>query len=158
VDGTVVASASSISVTANEALSDVRTVTLDGQPTAAPAISGSAASFATGSLATGPHTLAGTLVDLGGQTRFFLVHFTVWSGVTSDFPYIEKNSYLPTGTSLTSVDGIERVVLPASVVTDPGTGDWLVLRVDPSPALTSPVAGYATASEPVSVTARWAIG
>ena len=156
-DGAVVASASSISVTANEALSDVRNVTLDARPTAAPAVSGATASFATGALATGPHTLAGTLVDLGGETRFFLVHFTVWSGPAADVPYVEKNSLLATGTSLTSVDGAERVVMPGAAVADPGTGDWLVLRVDPSPALTSPAAGYAAASETVSVTARWAI-
>ena len=64
-------------VTANGALSAVTGPTLDGVATPAPTISGPTATFATGPLADGPHTFAGTLVDLVGKTTPFTIHFTV---------------------------------------------------------------------------------
>ncbi|MDQ2982974.1 MAG: Ig-like domain-containing protein, partial [Actinomycetota bacterium] len=156
-DGSTVASASSISLTANEPLNGILVAMLDGAPAVAPTISGATASFATGGLATGPHTLAGRLEDLGGQTRYFLLHFTVWSGTAADYPYVEKNSPLATGTTVTSTDTRTRVVTPANVVADPGTGDWLVLRLDPMPAPAGLPAGFDAGGGVVDVTARWAV-
>ena len=144
-DGATIGSAGSIAVTASEALSSVTGVRLDGGVTGAPAIVGSTATFATGPLADGPHTLAGTLVDVVGKTAPFTTHFTIVSPDPADlpfvetvggrrladWPYVEINAFPNVSTTLRSPDG------DATVTMVPGTysssTDYLVLRVDPNP-------------------------
>ena len=93
--------ASSISVTASEPLAAVAGVTLDGGATGAPTISGATATFATGPLADGPHTLAGTLVDAAGKTARFTTHFTIVSGPPpANWPYVEMNAFQGLTTTL----------------------------------------------------------
>jgi len=150
-DGSTISGASSIAATASEALSAVAGPTLDGVATAAPAISGATATFATGPLADGPHTLAGTLVDLAGKAASFTTHFTIVSGPPpADWPYIEMNA-LP-GTTLHSTDG-------GAAVTTLGTyssTDHLVLRIDPdSPA--SIGGGFATNALVYDVSCYWSL-
>ena len=153
-DGSTIASASSIAVTASEALSAVTGATLDGAATGAPTISGATATFATGPLADGPHTLAGTLVDLAGKTAPFTTHFTIVSGPPpADWPYVEMNAFPGVTTTLTSTDG------GATVTMHPTTWsstDHLVLRIDPNP----PAAiggGFATSTLVYDVTCYWSL-
>ena len=75
--GSTVLSAASIGLVASESLAGIDGATLDGAAAPAPAISGTNATFATGLLAPGAHTLAGTLRDLAGKTTAFTVGFTV---------------------------------------------------------------------------------
>ncbi|MGB2952711.1 MAG: chitobiase/beta-hexosaminidase C-terminal domain-containing protein, partial [Gaiellaceae bacterium] len=157
-EGAVVATVSSIDVTATEDLAGFDSPTLDGAPIPAPTISGPTASFATGALATGPHTLGGRLRDAVGNTRFVLVHFTVWSGVAVDYPYVEANSPFASGVTLIAVDGSSHVQVPADALADPGTGDWPVLRVDPDPAPAGLQNGYGVVGQVVGVSMSWAIG
>ena len=98
--------ASSISVTASEALASVTGATLDAGGTGAPTISGATATLATGPLADGPHTLAGTLVDAAGKTSRFTTHFTIVSGPPpANWPYVEMNAFPGVTTTLSSSDG-----------------------------------------------------
>jgi hypothetical protein len=151
-DGATIGGASSIAVTASEDLSAVTAVTLDGGATATPAISGATATFATGPLGDGPHTLAGTLVDLAGKTSFFTTHLTIVSGPPpADWPYVEMNALPNTTATLTSTDG------GATVTTNdmPGSStDHLVLRIDPNPAAVIG-AGFATGDLVYDVTCYW---
>jgi hypothetical protein len=154
VDGSTIASASSISITASEALAAVTGVTLDGGATSAPAISGATATFATGPLANGPHTLAGTLVDLAGKASTFTTHFTIISGPPpADWPYVEMNA-LPGVTA--TLDSSES---GASITTDgaySSSSDHLVLRVDPNPPAVLG-GGFATDSLVYDVSYYWSL-
>ncbi len=105
-DGSTIAAASSIAVTASESLSAVTGATLDGAATVAPTIAGATATYATGALGDGPHTLAGTLVDLAGKTTPFTTHFTIVSGPPpADWPYVEMNAFPGVPATLASTDG-----------------------------------------------------
>ena len=153
-DGSTIGSASSISVTASEALAAVTGVTLDGGATSAPTLSGATATVATGPLADGPHTLAGTLVDLVGKTSTFTTHFTIVSGPPpADWPYVEMNA-LPGVTA--TLDSSEN---GASITTNgayTSSSDHLVLRVDPNPpAVVS--GGFATDSLVYDVSYYWSL-
>ena len=144
--------ASSISVTASEPLAAVTGLLLDGSGTGVPTISGSTATLATGPLADGPHTLAGSLVDLTGKTAPFTTHFTIVTGSPADWPYVEMNTFPGVTTTLTSSDG------GASVTTrdtHTGSADHLVLRIDPEPP---GVAGDFTSGLNVyDVTSYWSL-
>ena len=63
----IVASATQIAITASEDIAALTGVTLDGAATAAPTISGATATFNTGALATGTHTLSGNVRDAAGN-------------------------------------------------------------------------------------------
>ncbi len=154
VDGSTIGSASSISVTASEALAAVTGLTLDGGATSAPTIVGATATVATGPLADGPHTLAGTLVDLVGKTSAFTTHFTIVSGSPpADWPYVEMNALPGVTATLDSTDG------GASVTTDgsySSSSDHLVLRIDPNP----PAAvdgGFATNALVYDISYYWSL-
>jgi len=152
-DGSTLSSASSIDVTASEDLSAVTAPTLDGIPVAAPSISGATASFATGPLAGGPHTLAGTLVDLAGKTAAFTTHLTIVSGSPpADWPYVEMNAFAGVSATLGSTDGGATATIDAPS----GSGDHLVIRIDPSPpAIVG--GGFATGSLVYDVSAYWSL-
>jgi hypothetical protein len=152
-DGSTIGSASSISVTASEVLSAVTGATLDGGATGVPTISGATATFATGPLADGPHTLAGTLVDLVGKTSHFTAHFTIVSSPPTDWPYVEMNALPAVSTTLSSSDGGAHVTTHGAYSS---SADHLVLRIDPSP----PAAigdGFATDSLVYDITCYWSL-
>ena len=94
-DGSKVAAAGSLTVTANEDLADVFGSAIDGSAVAG-AVSGSTVTF-TQAFAAGPHTLSGELEDLAGNRTPIRVHFTVWNTTGGDYPYIEKNSFASSG-------------------------------------------------------------
>ena len=153
-DGSTLAGASSITVTASETLSAVTGVTLDGAATGAPALSGSTATFATGALADGPHVLAGTLVDLVGKSTPFTTHLTIVSGPPpADWPYVEMNAFPGVATTLGSTDGNATVTITAPPA---GAADHLVLRVDPSPPAVVG-GGFSTGSLVYDVTCYWSL-
>jgi hypothetical protein len=152
-DGSTVSTASSISVTANEALASVTGVTLDAGGTGAPTISGATATLATGPLADGPHTLAGTLVDTAGKTSRFMTHFTIVSGPPpANWPYVEMNTFPGVTTTLTSSDGAAAVTTTGA---DSTPADHLVLRIDPE--LPAVVDGFASGSLVYDVTSYWSL-
>jgi hypothetical protein len=155
-DGSIVGLVSSVAVTASETLLAVDSATLDGAPVSVTPAGTSFTVDASG-LGRGPHRLSGTLRDLAGRTRRFRVHFTIVTGGASDVWYVEKNASRTAATTLTAVDASATVTMPAGAWSDPGTGDWLVLRVDPVPAAS--IAGQTSllVSAIVDVTARWAL-
>jgi hypothetical protein len=76
-NGSIVASANQIAITASEDIAALTGVTLDGAATASPTISGATATFNTGSLANGTHTLSGTVRDAAGNSSAFSITFMV---------------------------------------------------------------------------------
>jgi Bacterial Ig domain len=154
-DGSTITGAGSITVTASEPLSAVTGARLDGGATGAPSLAGSTATFATGPLADGPHTLAGTLVDQVGKTSAFTTHFTIVSGPPpADWPYVEINASQGGATTLSSPDR------SATLTMAPGTysssTDHLVLRIDPNPPATIS-GGFATSALVYDVTCYWSL-
>ena len=154
-DGSTVDSAASLSITASEDAAGIANATLDGAPAPAQAVSGSTITL-DGPFADGPHTLAGELEDLAGNRRPIRVHFTVWSLAAADYPYVEKNSLSATAMSLRSASDTTTVTVPAAGWTGAPAGDWLVVRIDPSPA-PSVGNGFVARSEVLDVTAYWAL-
>ncbi|MBW3592701.1 MAG: PASTA domain-containing protein, partial [Actinobacteria bacterium] len=154
-DGATVAGATEIEVIASETIAQVVDATLDGAPTAAPTIAGSTLTFATGPLASGPHTLGGELEDESGMRTPFRVHFTVWDGPTADYPYVEKNTSASIATTLAATNGVFAATMPSAAWTASG-GDWLVLRIDPGPG-PDDGDGLEATGDVVDVTARWAL-
>jgi len=119
---------------------------------AAPSISGAVASFATGPLAYGPHTLAGTLVDLAGRTAAFTTHLTIVSGpAPADWPYVEMNAFAGVSATLGSTDGgaTATIVAPST-----GSSDHLVIRIDPNPPAVVG-GGFSTGSLVYDVSCYW---
>jgi Bacterial Ig-like domain (group 3) len=150
-DGTVLTSAASLAVTANETLANLEG-TIDGAP-ATPAVSGDTATFA-GPFADGPHTLAGELVDLAGNRKRILVHFTIWNQTAADFPWVEKNCYSGSPMTLRAADDNAQISVPAGAWSGAPAGDWLVVRIDPRPA--DPASGgFQSAGDVYRVTAYW---
>jgi hypothetical protein len=152
-DGEVVASAASLSLAANETLAEVE-ATIDGAA-AAPALAGATATFA-GPFTDQPHTLEADLVDLAGNRRHVLVHFTVWGLATADYPWVEKNSYASASTTLTAADDKAEIRVPSGAWTGAPSGDWLVVRIDPRPAA-GDSDGFQPAGDIYDVTAYWAL-
>jgi hypothetical protein len=76
-NGSIVASANQIAIAASENIGSLTGVTLDGAAAAAPTISGPNATFNTGALANGTHTLAGTVRDAAGNSSAFSITFLV---------------------------------------------------------------------------------
>ncbi|MGE5690197.1 MAG: OmpL47-type beta-barrel domain-containing protein [Pseudomonadota bacterium] len=150
---TVPAAPGVITVTASEALS-AATATIDGGAVAS-GVSGASLSIAPGALATGPHTVAGTLTDLSGKTAAYRVHFTILSGSPSTLPYVERNASATAATSLTAVDGASRVIVPAGATSS--VSDWLVIRIQPIAASSVSPSPAGQPSSVVDVTARWAL-
>ncbi|MEO8290797.1 MAG: PASTA domain-containing protein [Gaiellaceae bacterium] len=154
-DGATVASASSASLTATLALASIQNPKLDGAPVGI-SLSGSGVTFSTGPLAAGPHTISGSLEGLDSQTTPFLLHFTVWSGATSDYPYVEKNSVAGEQMQLTTANGDVQVLVPANAWSGGASGDWAVFRADPAPAPAA-TGGLAGATDLYTVSAFWAL-
>ena len=154
-DGATIGSVGSIAVTASEALSAVTGARLDGGVTGAATLVGSIATFATGPLADGPHTLAGTLVDDVGKTAPFMTHFTIVSGPPpADWPYVEINAATSATTTLHSSDGGATLAMATGTYSSPA--DHLVLRIDPKPAA-SIAGGFATGALVYDVTSYWSL-
>ena len=128
---------------------------LDGSPAPAPTVVGNLVTY-TQAFDPGPHTLAGELEDLAGNRQPIRIHFTVWSGATVDYPFIEKNSMAATPMSLRSPSDTTTVTVPAGAWSGAPANDWLVLRLDPQPA-TGVSGGFQSASEVLNVTAYWAL-
>src|SRR5205814_2998458 len=81
VDGSVVASVSSVSAVASESIGSIAALSLDGAPAAIQAaINGASLTFPTGALAPGVHAITGRLVDLAGLSSPFRINLTVPSG------------------------------------------------------------------------------
>ena len=76
-NGSIVASHDQIAITASEDIAALTGVTLDGAATAAPTISGATATFNTGTLANGTHTLTGTVRDAANNSSAFSITFMV---------------------------------------------------------------------------------
>ncbi len=154
-DGTAPATASSIAFDTSEVVT-LTGVTLDGNPAVAPTITGTHADFATGALAPGPHTLAGTLNDAVGKTTPFRIHFTVYPTPTATAPYTEKNTTLASATTLNAADGSSSVTMPANDWSGGIPSDWLVVRVDPTAPTAAPAATMQLTAV-VDVSAYWAL-
>jgi hypothetical protein len=154
-DGSTIASAGSIELVAGEDVAGVVDARLDGSPLPAPTISGQTVTYTT-ALSDGPHTLAGELEDLAGNRTPIRLHFTVWSLATHDYPYVEKNSFAASTMSVRSASDTTTVTIRAGSWTGAPAGDWLVVRVDPSPA-GSVGNGFVAASELLDVSAYWAL-
>jgi hypothetical protein len=154
-EGSTVTSASSIILGTSESATPVG-VTLDGQPTVAPVISGTSITYNTGPLGVGPHTLAGELQDSSGKKAPFRVHFTVWTASGSLAPYVEKNTSSSSSTTVDSSNGFTAATMPAGAWSSAGA-DWIVLRVTPMPAPSGLTNGFAPGPEALDVTAWWAL-
>jgi hypothetical protein len=76
-NGSIVAGASQIVITATEDIAALTGVTFDGAPAAAPTVSGTTATFNTGVLSPGAHTLSGTVRDAAGNSSAFSITFMV---------------------------------------------------------------------------------
>jgi hypothetical protein len=153
-DGSTVASASAISLVANEVATPVG-VTLDGGSTVAPVVSGTHIDYNTGALAVGAHILAGTLRDASGKTAPFRVHFTVYSGSGSP-PPVNKNTSPSSATTVTSADGFASATMPSGAWSVSGN-DWIVLRIAPAAAPSGLTNGFAPGPEALDVSAHWAL-
>ncbi|MGH7359029.1 MAG: Ig-like domain-containing protein, partial [Candidatus Rokuibacteriota bacterium] len=154
-DGSTLAAAGSLQIVASEDVAGIVGATIDGSAAPAPAVSGSTVTY-TQSFPAGPHTLAGELEDLAGNRQPIRVHFTTWSTVTADYPYVEKNSMSVSSTSLRSTSDTTTVTVPAGAWTGAPAGDWLVVRIDPQPAAGGS-GGFEPATEILDVTAYWAL-
>ncbi|HEX5468479.1 MAG TPA: Ig-like domain-containing protein, partial [Gaiellaceae bacterium] len=133
-DGSKVAAAGSVTVTADESLARLANATVDGS-VAVGVVAGSTFTF-TQAFAEGPHTLAGELEDAAGNCTPIRVHFTVLSADPGDgnYPYIEKNSWTSPATTLAATNGTGQLTVPAGAWSGAPAGDWLVARLDPRPA------------------------
>ena len=155
-DGAVTATANSIAFDTSEDVT-LSGVTLDGNPTVAPTITGTHVDYATGALSAGPHTLAGTLTDAVGKQTPFLLHVTVFTpsgpGTT---PYVEKNASLAHSTTVDAADGDSSMTMPANAWTGGNPSDWLVIRVAPELPSAAPAAPMALTSV-VDASAYWAL-
>src|SRR4051812_8789177 len=154
-DGTTTASAASAALTTNVALATVQSATLDGSPVGT-TLAGTQLTFTTGALASGPHTIAGVLEGIDGQTTPFRLHFTVWTGTATDYPYVEMNSPAGEQIQLDSTDGGARLEVPASAWSGGASGDWAVFRVDPS-AAPATTGGLAATTDLYTVSSFWAL-
>ena len=154
-DGELVASAASLSVTADEDLAGIANAELDGAAAPSPTVSGATATY-TVAFTDGPHTLTGDLVDAAGNTRTIQVHFTAWALAAADYPWIEKNSFPSSAMSLTAANGEGAISVPAGAWSGAPAGDWLVVRIDPRPAA-AVGGGFETAGDIYDVTAHWAL-
>ncbi|HEX3256840.1 MAG TPA: Ig-like domain-containing protein, partial [Gaiellaceae bacterium] len=153
-DGSKVAAAGSLAVTANEDLANVFGSQIDGNP-AGGAVSGSTVTF-TQAFADGPHTLSGELQDLAGNRTPIRVHFTVWNATGGDYPYIEKNSFAAAAMTLAATNGVGQLTVPAGAWSGAPAGDWLVARVDPRPA-GAVTTGFQANGDIYEVSAYWAL-
>jgi hypothetical protein len=154
-DGTTVASAAALQISASEDVAAIVNAMVDGSPAPAPTIVGNLVTY-TQAFSAGPHTLAGELEDLAGNRQPIRIHFTAWSGATVDYPFSEKNSMPTTSMSLRSPSDTTTVTVPAGAWSGAPAGDWLVVRLDPQPA-TGVSGGFQSASEVLNVTAYWAL-
>jgi hypothetical protein len=155
-DGSTVSSASAIGLVASEAATPVG-VTLDGNATVAPIVSGTSITYNTGALGVGAHVLAGELQDAAGKRAPFRVHFTVWSSTSgSAAPPVEANTTTSTGTTVTSADGFASATMPAGAWSSAGA-DWIVLRITPTAPPSGLTNGFGAGPEALDVTARWAL-
>jgi hypothetical protein len=118
-------------------------------------VAGSSVAY-TDVFADGPHTLAGDLTDLAGNSRAILIHFTVWSLAAADYPWVEANSFPGAPTSLDATNGEATITVPAGAWNGAPSGDWLVIRIDPRPPATVGN-GFQTAGDIYDVTAHWAL-
>src|SRR5439155_16486062 len=110
--------------------------------------------YGTGTLGVGPHTLAGELQDPAGKKAPFRVHFTVYASGSA--PYVDKNTSSSSSTTVTSADGFAAATMPAGAWSST-SGDWLVLRIAPTPAPSGLTNGFGPGPEALDVTAWWAI-
>ena len=139
-DGAVTASASSLTLTASEDLASTTQLKLDGVAAGfVPSLTGPSASFATGALSDGNHSLTGWLRDTAGNLAPFRLNLTIANGASTEQPDTTKNVSSSFPTTLSSVDGATTVTTPANVwqAAPPQAQDFLVLRIDPSPASAS---------------------
>ena len=159
-DGSTVASASAIAFDLSEDAT-LSAITLDGNATVAPTITGSHVSFATGALTDGPHTLKATLTDASGNAADAQLHFTIYQPSSSSTqPAVEANTSSTASTTVTAADGTWSMTIPAGAMpagSDPNT--WVVVRLDPTtPALVPAAPAGMTLQRIVEVIARWTDG
>ena len=154
-DGSTIGSTSGVAVAASEDVAGIVGAEIDGAAAPAPTVAGNTVTY-TQSFAPGPHLLAGELEDLAGNRQPIRIHFTTWSTVGADYPYVEKNSDSSTSMSLRSASDTTTVTVPEGSWSGAPAGDWLVLRIDPQPAAGG-AGGFQPASEVLDVTAYWAL-
>ena len=154
-DGEVLASAGLLTLVASENVSGIANATIDGSPAPAPVVAGPSIAY-TDFFADGPHTLAGDLTDLAGNSSPIRVHFTVWSLAAADYPWVEANSFPTATTSLAAANGDGIINVPTGAWSGAPAGDWLVVRIDPRPPA-AVANGYQTAGDVYDVTAYWAL-
>jgi hypothetical protein len=154
-DGSTIAAAGSLAVVAGEDVAGIANAEIDGAPAPVPTVAGDTVTYAS-AFANGPHTLSGELEDLAGNRQAIRVHFTVWTGPSADYPYVEKNSFAGTTIALRMASDTATLTVPSGAWSGAPAGDWLVVRLDPQPA-TGLSGGFQAASEAIDVTAYWAL-
>ena len=92
-NGSIVATANVITITASEDIASVTGGTLDGAPSVMPMLSGAVATFNVGSLSDGAHTLEGTIHDAAGKSSAFSITFMV--GVPAPAPSTGGGTFDP---------------------------------------------------------------
>ncbi len=92
-NGSIVATANLITITASEDIASVTGGTLDGAPSVMPMLSGAVATFNVGSLSDGAHTLEGTIHDAAGKSSAFSITFMV--GVPAPAPSTGGGTFDP---------------------------------------------------------------
>jgi hypothetical protein len=159
-DGSTVASANAISLDLSETatLSDV---TLDGNTTVAPTVTGTHVAFATGALGDGAHTLALTLTDGSGNAAKQLLHFTIYaasSGAT--MPPVAANTSTASARTITAPSTTWSLSVPAAAPpTSSDPNAWVVVQLATASAANVPAApAGATLQSSVDVTAWWSDG
>src|SRR5207253_6520413 len=110
-EGSTVPSASAIGLVTSEAATPVG-VTLDGNATVAPVVSGTHIDYGTGTLGPGAHTLAGELQDSSGKRAPLRIHFTVWTAPSPVAPLVDKNTASGSATTVESGDRSPRATIP----------------------------------------------
>ena len=92
-NGSIVATANVITITASEDIASVTGGTLDGAPSVMPLLSGAVATFNVGSLSDGAHTLEGTIHDAAGKSSAFSITFMV--GIPAPAPSTGGGTFDP---------------------------------------------------------------
>ena len=120
-NGSIVATANVITITASEDIASVTGGTLDGAPSVMPMLSGAVATFNVGSLSDGAHTLEGTIHDAAGKSSAFSITFMV--GVPAPAPSTGGGTFDP---------GLPLVPTPTDFVAKLEVDGSLTLRWKPS--------------------------
>jgi hypothetical protein len=130
VEGATVAAADKIVLTASELVTPTD-VTVDGRPAIAPVVVGTRIEYATGTLAAGAHTVAGTLQDATGKSSSFQIHFTIWTPADGNTWTVQANTSATKATTVQAPNSSATITMPAGAW-QPNGNNWVVLSMEPT--------------------------